>query len=58
MKFASDCIGEVAEKAAAELQPGEILLLENLRFYKEEEAGDEEFAGKLALEKIFRNLIS
>ena len=48
VKFASDCIGEVAEKAAAELQPGEILLLENLRFYNEEEAGDEEFAGKLA----------
>ena len=32
VKFASDCIGEVAEKAAADLQPGEILLLENLRF--------------------------
>ena len=48
VKFATDCIGEVAEKAAAELQAGEILLLENLRFYNEEEAGDEEFAGKLA----------
>lgn len=48
VKFASDCIGEVAEKAAAELQAGEILLLENLRFYNEEEAGDDEFAGKLA----------
>lgn len=48
VKFASDCIGEVAEKAAAELQPGKILLLENLRFYNEEEAGDEEFAAKLA----------
>lgn len=48
VKFASDCIGEVAEKAAAELKPGEVLLLENLRFYNEEEAGDVEFAGKLA----------
>ena len=48
VKFASDCIGEVAEKAAADLKPGEVLLLENLRFYNEEEAGDVEFAGKLA----------
>jgi phosphoglycerate kinase len=48
VKFASDCIGDVAEKAATELQAGEVLLLENLRFYNEEEAGDEEFAGKLA----------
>lgn len=48
VKFASDCIGDVAEKAAAELKAGEVLLLENLRFYKEEEKGDEEFAGKLA----------
>jgi len=46
--FASDCIGEVAEKAVANLKSGEILLLENLRFYKEEEAGDVEFAKKLA----------
>src|SRR5262249_31632764 len=35
--FAKDCIGEEAEQTARELQPGEILLLENLRFYKEEE---------------------
>lgn len=48
VKFASDCIGEVAEKAAAELQPGEVLLLENLRFYAEEEKGDVAFAEKLA----------
>ena len=46
--FASDCIGEIAEKAAKNLQPGEILLLENLRFYAEEEKGDVEFSKKLA----------
>jgi phosphoglycerate kinase len=48
VKFAEDCIGDVAEKAAGDLKPGEVLLLENLRFYSEEEAGDKEFAGKLA----------
>lgn len=48
VKFAMDCIGEEAAQLASELQPGEILLLENLRFYKEEEKGDEEFAKKLA----------
>ncbi|MCS6824453.1 MAG: phosphoglycerate kinase [Cytophagaceae bacterium] len=48
VKFAHDCIGEDAVKLAAELKAGEILLLENLRFYKEEEKGDEEFAKKLA----------
>ena len=46
--FASDCIGEMAETAAKNLQPGEILLLENLRFYAEEEKGDVEFSKKLA----------
>ena len=46
--FASDCIGEIAEKAAKNLKPGEILLLENLRFYAEEEKGDVEFSKKLA----------
>lgn len=46
--FASDCISEEATKKAAELKAGEILLLENLRFYKEEEKGDEGFAEKLA----------
>ena len=46
--FASDCIGEVAETAAKNLQPGQVLLLENLRFYAEEEAGDVAFAKQLA----------
>src|ERR1051325_12147927 len=46
--FASDCIGEEAKQMAKDLQPGEILLLENLRFYKEEEKGDKVFAKKLA----------
>ena len=44
VKFANDCIGEEAKEKAASLQPGEVLLLENLRFYKEEEKGNEEFA--------------
>ncbi|MBD9180396.1 MAG: phosphoglycerate kinase [Odoribacter splanchnicus] len=48
VKFADDCIGESAKTQAAALKPGEVLLLENLRFYKEEEKGDEAFAGKLA----------
>jgi phosphoglycerate kinase len=48
IRFADDCIGESAVKQAAELQPGDVLLLENLRFYKEEEKGNEEFAKKLA----------
>jgi len=48
VKFADDCIGDQAVAMAQALLPGEILLLENLRFYKEEEKGDEEFARKLA----------
>lgn len=48
VKFAEDCIGPEAEEAAKNLQPGEILLLENLRFYSEEEAGDVDFSKKLA----------
>lgn len=48
VKFASDCIGDVAEQMAQALKPGEVLLLENLRFYKEEEKGDVGFAGKLS----------
>lgn len=48
VKFANDCIGEETKKIAKELLPGEVLILENLRFYKEEEKGDEAFAGKLA----------
>ena len=46
--FASDCVGEIAEKASENLQPGQVLLLENLRFYAEEEAGDVAFAKQLA----------
>jgi phosphoglycerate kinase len=46
--FANDCIGEEAIQKAATLQPGEVLLLENLRFYKQEEKGDESFAEKLS----------
>jgi phosphoglycerate kinase len=46
--FANDCVGEEAKQMAADLQPGEVLLLENLRFYKEEEKGKEEFAEKLS----------
>lgn len=48
VQFASDCIGEEASKKAAALKPGEVLLLENVRFYKEEEKGDTGFAQKLA----------
>lgn len=48
IKFASDCRGEIAKEAAANLQNGEILVLENLRFYAEEEAGDVEFSKELA----------
>lgn len=46
--FADDCIGKSANEMAASLKAGEILLLENLRFYKQEEAGDESFAKTLA----------
>ncbi len=46
--FASDCVGDIAESAAKNLQPGQVLLLENLRFYAEEEAGDVPFAKQLA----------
>jgi phosphoglycerate kinase len=48
VKFADDCIGEQAKEFSAGLKGGEVLLLENLRFYKQEEKGDEEFAAKLA----------
>lgn len=48
VKFAEDCIGEKALEAKKALKPGEILLLENLRYYKEEEKGDAEFAKKIA----------
>ncbi|WP_298475065.1 phosphoglycerate kinase [uncultured Maribacter sp.] len=48
IKFVEDCVGEAAEKAVAELQSGEILLLENLRFYGEETSGDVGFAEQLS----------
>ena len=48
VKLAPDCIGEEVKAMASALKPGEVLLLENLRFHKEEEKGDETFAGQLA----------
>ena len=48
VKFADDCIGQSATEQAAALKSGEILLLENLRFYKQEEKGDVDFAEKLS----------
>lgn len=48
VEFAPDCVGERAEKAAQNLQPGQVLLLENLRFHPEEEANDDAFAARLA----------
>src|SRR6478609_10667250 len=48
LQFADDCIGEDAQQKSAALKPGDVLLLENLRFYKEEEKGDEAFAEKLS----------
>jgi phosphoglycerate kinase len=46
--FADDCISDKAYELSKAIKPGEVLLLENLRFYKEEEKGDQEFAKKLA----------
>ena len=48
VQFAGDCIGDEALQKAGSLQPGQVLLLENLRFYKQEEKGDEAFAEKLS----------
>ncbi|MEM6346067.1 MAG: phosphoglycerate kinase [Bacteroidota bacterium] len=48
VKFADDCISDDAFAMSAALKPGEVLLLNNLRFYKEEKKGDEDFAAKLA----------
>ena len=48
VQFAPDCIDEEAKQMAASLKSGEVLLLENLRFYKEEEKGDEAFSSALA----------
>ncbi|TYB74177.1 phosphoglycerate kinase [Bizionia saleffrena] len=47
-KFVSNCVGVEAEEAAANLKPGELLILENLRFHEEETAGDKDFAEKLS----------
>ncbi len=56
VKFAPDCIGVEVEEMAAKLSDGEVLLLENLRFYSEEEKNDSEFAAKLArLGEIYIN---
>ncbi|RZS99318.1 phosphoglycerate kinase [Aquimarina brevivitae] len=49
VKFVEDCVGNEVEEAAAALEPGEVMLIENLRFYKEETNGDEGFAKQLAL---------
>lgn len=48
VKFATDCVGDAANEAVKNLKSGEVLLLENLRFHNEEEAGDKGFAEKLA----------
>ena len=48
VQFADDCVGEKVAEAIHRMQDGEVMMLENLRFYKEEEAGDEFFAGRLA----------
>ncbi|NRD22176.1 phosphoglycerate kinase [Winogradskyella litoriviva] len=48
VKFASNCVGAEAEEMASALQPGEILLLENLRFHDEEKQGDKAFAEQLS----------
>ena len=56
VKFAADCIGPETIQLAKDLKPGEVLLLENLRFHKEEKKGDEEFSKKLAeLAQIYLN---
>lgn len=48
VQFADDCMGETTEQKVAALQPGQVLLLENLRYYKDEEKGGADFAKKLA----------
>jgi phosphoglycerate kinase len=48
VQFADDCIGDAAEQKSSALKPGEVLVLENLRFYKEETKGDVDFAKKLS----------
>src|SRR6185436_20109049 len=49
VKFAGDCIGAEANQLSSALKPGDVLLLENLRFYKQEEKGDLEFSKKLSV---------
>src|ERR1051325_7655606 len=54
--FVADCMGEKVEKTVGLLRPGDVLLLENVRYYKEEEANDPAFAEKLAqLADVFAN---
>ena len=54
--FSDDCIGEKTESQCSRLKPGEVILLENLRFYKEETNADESFAKKLSnLAEIYVN---
>ena len=48
VKFVEDCISEHSFQESANLKPGEVLLLENLRYYEEETKGDKDFAKKLA----------
>ena len=48
VKFVEDCVGEEVENAASNLEPGEVLLLENLRFHENETKGEEDFAKKLS----------
>ncbi len=48
IQFANDCVGEAVKKVASDLKPGEVLLLENLRFHKQETTGTESFAKELA----------
>ena len=56
--FADDCIGSDAQQKAKDLKPGEVLLLANLRFYKEEEKGDEAFDEKLGkLGDVYVNVV-
>jgi phosphoglycerate kinase len=58
VEFANDCIGEEAVTKAKELEKGEVLLLENLRFYKEEEKGDKDFAEKLRTVRMLQQRLS
>ena len=48
VRFSSECVGKVSDKAVSELNDGDVLLLENTRFHTGEEANDPEFAGQLA----------